>query len=59
MKLFTVTYDFSVYKPSSISVYDRQLSFSVDIEAEDLADARNKLRNEHNKNPFYFKFIQK
>lgn len=59
MKTFIVTYDFTVYKPSSLTIYDRQNSFSVDIVAEDLTEAKNKLRNEHQKNPFYFKFIQK
>ena len=56
MKTFTVKYDFSVYRPSSLNIYDQQNAFSVDIIAEDLAGAKNKLKTEHNKNPFYFKF---
>jgi len=59
MKTFIVTYDFTVYRPSSLNIFDRQKSFSIEILAEDKTEARQILLKEHNKNPFYFQFIQK
>lgn len=56
MKTFTVTYDFTVYKPSNIDIYESQKKFLINIDAEDLQEAKNILKNDYNKNPSYFKF---
>lgn len=58
MKKFIVTYDFQVYKPSNIHIYERQKAFSLEVNAESETDARQILIKEHNKNPFYFKFTE-
>ena len=55
-QVYTVTYDHSVYKPSNYDVYKEQQTFSLRITAMSLRDAKNILREEHNLNPFYFKF---
>jgi len=58
MKTFTVTYDLDKYKPSSFDEVQRRKAFSLSITAYSEADAASILRNEHNFNPFYFKFIE-
>tara|TARA_R110000796_G_scaffold162824_2_gene279762 strand:- start:283 stop:459 length:177 start_codon:yes stop_codon:yes gene_type:complete len=51
---FTITYNHKVYKPSSLTVFERQQAFKLIIEADDLTEAEDILRTEYNKNPFYF-----
>ena len=58
MKTFSVTYDFTVYKPSNLHVYEQQKCFSVIVYGSDLSDAKDNFKKEFNKNPAYFKFIE-
>lgn len=59
METFIVTYDFTVFKPSSLTVYDRQKAFIIEIIALNEVEARQILLKDYNKNPFYFKFLKK
>ena len=58
MNKFIVTYNFNVYKTSSLPIYERQKAFKLEIEANNETEARQVLLNDHNKNPFYFKFTK-
>jgi len=58
MKTFSVTYDFTVYKPSNLHIYEQQKGFSVVVSGSDLANAKNSFKKEFNKNPAYFKFVE-
>ena len=56
MKTFTVTYDFNVFKPSNIHIYEQQKNFIVNIDATELQEAKVIFLKTYNKNPMYFKF---
>lgn len=56
MKKFLVTYNHFVYKPSSYDVYKRQLGWSLQLEAKNLEEAKEKLSVDWGKNPAYFNF---
>lgn len=58
MKTFIVTYDFSVYKPSSLNIYEQQKSFKAEVKATDKTEARTIFMKEYNKNHFYFQFTE-
>jgi len=53
---YIVKYDHQKFKPSNYKVYQKEKDFELKIMAKDLEEAKMKLRNEHNLNPFYFKF---
>lgn len=53
---FIVKYDHKKFKPSNYEILKNQKAFELKIMAKDLDEAKNKLRIEHNLNPFYFKF---
>jgi hypothetical protein len=57
-KEFKVTYDHSVYKPSSNELLKSQQIWSLYLSASDLESAKEKLRTDYNKNPSYFKIVQ-
>ena len=54
MKTFLVTYNHLVYKPSNYEVFKQQQNFKLEIQATDLENAKEILKTQHNKNPFYF-----
>ena len=56
MKKFKVTYDHTVYKPASITIYKKQKDFELIINATGKMEACEKVRKEHNINPYYLKF---
>ena len=56
MKEYIVKYDHQRFKPSNYEVFQKQKDFELKLMAKDLEEAKMKLRNEHNLNPFYFKF---
>ena len=58
MKKFKITYDHQVFKPSNLSIFERQQNFKLIIEAIDFQDAKIILKTKHNKNPFYFKISE-
>ena len=53
---FIIRYDHQKYKPSNHNLLKKQRQFKLTILANNLDDAKNKLRIEYNLNPFYFKF---
>jgi len=59
MKTFIVTYNHIVFKPSNYDLFKTQQSWKLEIEANDLTEAKEILKKEHNKNPFYFTFTNK
>lgn len=58
MKTYTVKYNFNIYKPNNIDLYNQQKQFEVIVQANDLLQAKAYFRLEHNKNPAYFLFIE-
>ena len=56
MNKYTVTYDHNVYRPQSLSIFDRQRAYKETVEADNLEDAKALFKSKFNKNPFYFKF---
>jgi len=58
MKTFKVTYNHNVYKPSSYNIFKQQQDFILTLQSDSLENAKEILKNEHNKNPFYFSFTE-
>ena len=56
MVTYTVKYNFEVYKPSNIHIYNNQKLFSAVIVGDNLEEAKENFKNQFNKNPAYFTF---
>lgn len=54
MKTFIITYNHIVFKPSNYDIFKQQQLFKLEIQAENENEAKEILKTQHNKNPFYF-----
>lgn len=54
MKSFIVKYDHIVFKPNTYGHLKREENWELKISANNLEEAKEILKNEHKKNPFYF-----
>lgn len=52
--VYKVKYNHKVYKPSNYEVMKEQERWELEIEADSFEEAKNRLREEHGYNPFYF-----
>ena len=53
MQTFLITYNFNIYKPSNIYIYERQKSFKLELKAKNIETIKDILINEYNLNPNY------
>ncbi len=58
MKSFKITFDHSVYKPSSYYIFKEQQKFELNLDSKNLETVKETIKKEHNINPFYLKIIE-
>ena len=53
MQIFIITYNFQIFKPSNIYIYERQKNFKLELKANNIQEIKDVLKKEYNLNPAY------
>ena len=53
MQIFIITYNFQIFKPSNIYIYERQKNFKLELKANNIQEIKDILKKEYNLNPAY------
>lgn len=53
MEQFIITYNFEIFKPSNIYIYERQKNFKLELKANNINEIKDILKKQYNINPNY------